>query len=268
MQPSFCATVILSNTGTPLTGGSCKMSPTNSTFTPPHHWSRPNISSRRRWMYARFKFETMHTSSMINSRSWESDVRITFCASLPYPAGLPSCCMGSCRMVIPPTLNAASPVGAVTAHNVVSFRSSQMLDTSAQMVLIRNDFPVPPTLLTNRCSGFKSWHVHVLHYYFIIYYSVKHWCPIDGWELQDVSHKQYIHSTKPLIPSEYRVKAEVNVHLRDHHGHFVYDQLGEWCLHHLPYLAGLPSWVAAVCAWWFHPCWMLQVPSEQSPHTT
>ena len=93
-------------------------------------------------MYARFKFETMATSSMINSRSWESDVRITFCASLPnrqYAAGLPSCSMGSCSSlwkVIPPTLNAASPVGAVTAHNVVSLRSSQMLDTSAQMVLI------------------------------------------------------------------------------------------------------------------------------------
>ena len=37
-------------------------------------------------------------------------------------------------MVILPTLNAASPVGAVTAHNVVSFRSSQMLDTSAEVV--------------------------------------------------------------------------------------------------------------------------------------
>ena len=104
-------------------------------------------------MYARFKFETMDTLSTINSRSWESEVRITFCASLPnHPAGLPLCSMGSCSslwMVIPPTLNAASPVGAVTAHNVVSFRSSQILDTSAQMVLIRNDFPVPPTPLTN-----------------------------------------------------------------------------------------------------------------------
>ena len=73
-------------------------------------------------MYARFKFETMDTSSMINSRSWESDVRITSLPNCQYPAGLPSCSMGSCSslwMVIPPTLNAANPVGAVTAHNVV-----------------------------------------------------------------------------------------------------------------------------------------------------
>ena len=35
--------------------------------------------------------------------------------------------------------------------------------------------------------------------------------PVDGWELQDVSYKQYIHSTKPLIPSEPLAEAEVNV---------------------------------------------------------
>ena len=45
-------------------------------------------------------------------------------------------------MVTPPTLKAASPVGAVTAHTVESAVQSHSLDTSARTVLMRNDLPV------------------------------------------------------------------------------------------------------------------------------
>ena len=63
-------------------------------------------------------------------------------------------------MVTPPTLNAASPVGAVTAHSVDRVSSPHNLDTSAWTVLIRKDLPIPPTPLTNICSGWISvqWH--------------------------------------------------------------------------------------------------------------
>ena len=49
-------------------------------------------------------------------------------------------------MVTPPVLNAASPVGAVTAQ-VVEFvvPLAHILDISVQMVLIRIDLPVPHT---------------------------------------------------------------------------------------------------------------------------
>ena len=41
--------------------------------------------------------------------------------------------------------------------------------------------------------------------------SVKHWCSMDGWELQDVSHKEYIHTSKLVISCEYLIQTEVNV---------------------------------------------------------
>ena len=56
-------------------------------------------------------------------------------------------------MVTPPTLNAASPVGAVTAHKSDSLLSWHVSHTRARIVLIRKDLPVPPTPLLCRLDA-------------------------------------------------------------------------------------------------------------------
>ena len=57
--------LILLNTSQPLTGGNCKRSPTNKIFLDPNHSSVPNISSKRMCKYARFRLDTIDTSSTI-----------------------------------------------------------------------------------------------------------------------------------------------------------------------------------------------------------
>ena len=49
-------------------------------------------------------------------------------------------------IVTPPTLKAARPVGAATAHNKSS--ELHMLISKIFMVSIKKDFPVPPTPLS------------------------------------------------------------------------------------------------------------------------
>ena len=66
----------------------------------------------------------------------------------------------------------------------------------------------------------------------------KHRCSIHWWELQNVSHKQEVDSTKPLVSGKDLVETEENVCQvqTGHHGDFVYDQqpkLGERGTHHL-----------------------------------
>ena len=60
-------------------------------------------------------------------------------------------------MVTPPTLKAASPVGAAIAHSKSS--DSHILVTRALIASIRKDFPVPPTPLTKNLRGLRS-HEH------------------------------------------------------------------------------------------------------------
>ena len=76
--------------------------------------------------------------------------------SAQYPAVFPSCSTGNWKslwIVIPPTLKAAKPVGAATAH--VKLSVGHKWPTNDLIVSIRNDLPVPPTQLTNIWSSVK-----------------------------------------------------------------------------------------------------------------
>ena len=85
-----------------------------------------------------------------------------------YPASFSSCSTETngaqqrCT-VTPPTLKAASPVGAAKAQRSVLCLSFHMAATWALMASIRKDFPVPPTPLTNICSGCNCEHSHKPH---------------------------------------------------------------------------------------------------------
>ena len=61
-------------------------------------------------------------------------------------------------MVMPPTLKAAKPVGAATAH--VKSSDGHRWRTNNLTVSIRKDLPVPPTPLTNIRSGVKYSQTH------------------------------------------------------------------------------------------------------------
>ena len=118
-------------------------------------------------MYASVRLEIIEDSSIMMQRSLLKCKRICFkvcLGNVKYSAVLPSWSTGKrnkrCN-VMPPTLCAANPVGALIAH--VPYELSESLKirvTSRFNTSIRNDFPVPPTPLMNMFSGLRSLHLH------------------------------------------------------------------------------------------------------------